>query len=214
MSAQETTSLETAIESQLTAPRASAPPPQNEKPAPGNSRSQTASADHAPASETAGNDTAEAPAAPDFGRLAFNLARFMEQGGRALAAYFDPSRSGASTGVSDQLTDAYRVLSPISAHWLSDPARALEAQASLAGKFLGLWANSLRRLSGEQEKPVVPLDPTDKRFAAPEWREVPYFDFLRQAHAINSQWAEDLIQRSTDVDPRVREKARFYLRQI
>jgi hypothetical protein len=93
MSAQETTSLETAIERQLTAPRAepkgpagpnfspqsaapkpakpvvtaeSAPPPQNENPAPGNSRSQTASADRAPASETAGKDTAEAPATPDF----------------------------------------------------------------------------------------------------------------------------------------------------
>ena len=106
------------------------------------------------------------------------------------------------------------MLSPISAHWLSDPARALEAQASLAGKFLGLWANSLRRLSGEQEKPVVPLDPADKRFAAPEWRESPFFDFLRQAHSIVSHWAEDLVQRSNDVDPHVRDKAKFYLRQI
>jgi polyhydroxyalkanoate synthase subunit PhaC len=167
MSAQETTSLETAIESQLTAPRAepkgpaapnfsppaapkpakpavtaeTAPRPQNEKLASG----KAAAADPAPASATAGKDTAEAPAAPNFGRLAFNLARLMEQGSRALAACFNPSRSGASTGVSDQLTDAYRVLSPITAHWLSDPARAFGAQASLAAKFLGLWANGLRR---------------------------------------------------------------------
>jgi polyhydroxyalkanoate synthase subunit PhaC len=241
MSAQETTRLETAIDREPTAPMSepkgpagpnfspesaapkpakpvvtaeSAPPPQNENPAPGNSRRQTAAADRAPASETAPKDTAEAPATPDFGRLAFNLARHMEQSGRALAAYFDPWQRAASTGVSDQLTDAYRALSPITAHWLSDPARALEAQASLAANFLGLWANSLRRWSGEQGKPVVPLDPSDKRFAALEWREIPYFDFLRQAHAIISWWAEDLIRRSTDVDPRVREKARFYLRQI
>ncbi|MGH6841059.1 MAG: PHA/PHB synthase family protein, partial [Methylocella sp.] len=60
----------------------------------------------------------------------------------------------------------------------------------------------------------VPYDPSDKRFAAPEWRESPYFDFLRQAHAIVSRWSEDLVLRANDVDPRIREKARFYLRQI
>jgi polyhydroxyalkanoate synthase len=43
----------------------------------------------------------------------------------------------------------------------------------------------MRRLAGETETPVVPHDPSDNRFAAPEWRESPFFDFLRQAHAIN-----------------------------
>jgi polyhydroxyalkanoate synthase subunit PhaC len=182
--------------------------------APGNAPSTGSEAPPAQASAPEGIGKAGATPTPDFERIVVNFARLMEQGGRALAALICTPQTGAQTDVSESLADAYRSLSQITAHWLGDPARALEAQTSLAAKFLGLWASSLRRLSGEQDKPVVPLDPSDKRFAAPEWREVPYFDFLRQAHAIISQWADDLIQRSSDVDPKVREKARFYLRQI
>ena len=153
-------------------------------------------------------------AGPDFERLSYNLARLVEQGGRALAAYFKPQENGDKTDTSVELTDAFRSISRIAEHWLSDPIRTLEAQSSLTVKFLGLWAQSLRQMSGGSENPFVPYDPSDKRFAAPEWRESPFFDFLRQAHAIVSHWAEDLVLRSNDVDPHVRDKAKFYLRQI
>jgi polyhydroxyalkanoate synthase len=151
---------------------------------------------------------------PDFERLSYNLARLLEQGSRAVASYFNPAESGDKTDVSVELNDAFRSFSRIAEHWLSDPARTLEAQSSLTVKFLGLWAHSLRRMSGERENPFVPYEPSDKRFAAPEWRESPFFDFLRQAHSIISNWAADLVQRSGDVDPHTRDKARFYLRQI
>jgi polyhydroxyalkanoate synthase len=187
---------------------------QNERLAPENPPANRAESPPGQASAKAGSDKAGAPAAPDFPRIILNLGRLMEQGGRALAAYFSNPQTGAQKDVSETVADAYHSLSQITAHWFGDPARAIEAQASLAAKFLALWASGLRGLSGEEEKPVVPHDPSDKRFAAPEWREVPYFSFLRQLHAIISQWADDLIQRSSDVDPKVREKARFYLRQI
>jgi len=157
----------------------------------------------------------EMEGAPDFERLSYNLARLVEQGGRTLAAYFKPSESNeAKSNVSNGVADALRSISRIAEHWLSDPARTFEAQSSLTVKLLGLWAHSLRRMSGEREKPFVPYDPSDKRFAAPEWRESPVFDFLRQAHSIVSDWAEDLVLRANDVDPHVRDKAKFYLRQI
>jgi polyhydroxyalkanoate synthase len=157
----------------------------------------------------------EMDGAPDFERLSYNLARLVEQGGRTLAAYFKPSESDeAKSNVSNGVADALRSIGRVVEHWLSDPARTLEAQSSLTVKLLGLWVHSLRRMSGESEDPLVPYDPSDKRFAAPEWRELPFFDFLRQAHSIVSHWAEDLVLRSNDVDPHVRDKARFYLRQI
>jgi polyhydroxyalkanoate synthase len=167
-------------------------------------------------SRKAPNDSHEndGKARPDFERLSHNLARLMEQAGRAFAAYFKPAEDGGKTDVSVELTNAFRSFGRIAEHWLSDPSRTLEAQSSLTVKFLGLMAHSLRRMSGEQENPFVPYEPSDKRFAAPEWRESPFFDFLRQAHSIISSWAEDLVQRSGDVDPHTRDKARFYLRQL
>jgi polyhydroxyalkanoate synthase subunit PhaC len=157
---------------------------------------------------------AEGPAKPDFERLAHNLARLLEQGGRALATYFKRNETGGRLDGSDELADAFRSIGRIAEHWLADPVRAFEAQSSLTAKFIALWAHSLRRMAGEEDKPFVPYSPSDKRFAAPEWREMPFFDFLRQAHAIISSWADDLIQRSNDIDPHIRDRARFYLRQI
>jgi polyhydroxyalkanoate synthase subunit PhaC len=169
----------------------------------------------APAQDAPGaSQKNQGAAGPDFERLSHNFSRLMEQGGKALAAYFKPRESGDNTDVTVELTDALRSFSRIAEHWLSDPARTVEAQSSLAVKFLGLLAHSLRRMKGERENPFVPHEPSDKRFAAAEWRDNPYFDFLRQAHAIISTWAEDLVQRSGDVDPHTRDKARFYLRQL
>ncbi|MGQ0446713.1 MAG: PHA/PHB synthase family protein [Beijerinckiaceae bacterium] len=152
---------------------------------------------------------------PDFERLSNNIARLVELSGKALAACLKPGEAGdVNSDVPAKVADAVRSLGCVAEHWLSDPARTFAAQSALAGKFVGLWAHSLRRMSGEQEDPFVPYDPLDKRFTAPEWRESPFFDFLRQAHSIVSHWADELVLRSHDLDPHVRDKARFYLRQI
>jgi polyhydroxyalkanoate synthase len=168
----------------------------------------------APASKKNASEN-DAAAKPDYERLTYNMARLMEQSGKALAACFKPAKAGEpNSDLSNEVGDAVRSLSRVAEHWLSDPARTVEAQSALLTDFLGLFANTLRRVSGELETPVVPHDPSDKRFAAPEWRESPFFDFLRQAHAITWHWANDLVDRSGEPDPHVRNKAKFYLRQI
>lgn len=159
-------------------------------------------------------NAAGALAKPDFERLAYNLARLLEQSGRALAAFLRPAEGVNRASMSGDVTDALLSIARIIDHWWSDPARAFEAQSTLTAKFVGLWAYSLRRMTGDQQEPLIPHNPSDKRFSAPEWRDIPFFDFLRQAHAIVSEWALDLVKRTHDVDPHTRDKARFYLRQI
>ncbi|SFK54545.1 PHA/PHB synthase family protein [Methylocapsa palsarum] len=158
---------------------------------------------------------AQGAPSPDWERMTYNMARLMEQGGKALAACLKPSDTGEiRSDISNEVSDAVRSLGRVAEHWMSDPARTVEAQAALVRNFMMLLAKTLGRLSGASPEPLVPYNPADKRFAAPEWRELPYFDFLRQAHAIASNWADDLIDRSEALDPHVRNKAKFYLRQI
>jgi polyhydroxyalkanoate synthase len=153
--------------------------------------------------------------AADLAKVAYNLARLMEQGGKALAACLKPIEPGdVGAGMTPTVTDAFRSIGKVAEHWLADPSRTLEAQTALGRELLGLWAHILRRLSGETDAPVVPYDPSDKRFAAPEWRDSPYFDFFRQVHGILTNWAADLVDRSDTLEPQVREKAKFYLRQL
>ena len=152
----------------------------------------------------------------DVERLATNTARFIEQSGKALAAYLKPLETGdgQKNDMSDTIAVALTSIGKVVEHWTSDPQRLLEAQTAIAQPFLQLWSQTYRRMSGEHVDPVVPVAKGDKRYAAPEWRDMPLYDFLRQAHALGTTWAEELVERSDGVEPRTRAKARFYLRQI
>ena len=152
--------------------------------------------------------------APDFERLSQNMARMVENGGKALAAYMKPFETGQIAGKGEEVAEAIRSLGRVADYWMSDPVRATQAHAELSGGFFNLWAQTMRRLAGETAAPVVPRDPQDKRFAAPEWHDNPVFDFLRQAHGLTSAWADDLVTRATPLDQHARDKAGFYVKQI
>ena len=71
----------------------------------------------------------------------------------------------------------------------------------------------LAPLSGEASEPFVAADPRDKRFAAPDWRDNPFFDFLRQAYLIADRWASHMVE-DAELDKVTHDRASFYLRQL
>ncbi|HEY5204866.1 MAG TPA: class I poly(R)-hydroxyalkanoic acid synthase [Roseiarcus sp.] len=147
--------------------------------------------------------------------LGHNIARAIEQGGKALAAYLTPRQSGEiKTKVANEIGEMARSIGRVADYYMADPHRAFAAQAALSKQFVDLWASTLQRLQGEQGPPVVAPDATDKRFADSAWRDNPYFDFIKQAYVVTSRWADDLVKRADDLDPHDREKAHFYLRQV
>ena len=198
-------------------PVAVEPPPQPaaaaQKPAP--AAPQPKAAPVSPALPGVGPEDMPAVSVPDFDALAHNMGRLVEEGGKALAAYLKPRESGEMKGAaSDEVAGIFKTLGKVGEHWMSDPARALRAQTALSSGFLSLWGHTLRRLSGEPSEPVTPPAPGDKRFADPEWRSNPMFDFLAQAYTLTTKWADDLVTKADTVDAGTRDKAQFYVRQI
>jgi polyhydroxyalkanoate synthase len=155
----------------------------------------------------------EAPL-PDFNLLSRNLAQLIGEGGKVIAAYFRPLENGDVGQPGEDIARMTATLGRIAEYYLSDAQRALAAQAALSRQFLDLWASTLRRLQGEPAAPVAAPDPGDKRFDHPEWRDNPYFDFLKQAYVLTTRWAKDLVERADELDPDTRRKAQFYLRQL
>jgi len=146
--------------------------------------------------------------------LARNLARMIEEGGKALAAYLKPREEGKiKSEFADDVADMVKTVGPIFEYWLSDPQRALELQQSLGHAYLELWASAAKRLAGEEATPAVAPDPKDKRFADPEWSQNQFFDFLKQVYLLTVQWADRLV-REAEVEERIRQKAGFYVKQI
>ena len=143
-----------------------------------------------------------------------NLARIIEQGGRALAAYLKPREAGRSDReFADELTEVVKTLGQVVEFWLSDPQRTVELQTRLGTAYLDLWAAAAKRLAGEAPPPVAAPAANDKRFADPEWSSNQFYDFLKQAYLLTVRWADHLVS-DADLDPHTRQKADFYVRQI
>ena len=153
-------------------------------------------------------------ASTDLEELARNIARMMEEGGKAMAAYLRPREEGRVDDQYAEVTDMVKTLGQVADYWLRDPQRALELQSSLGKAYLDLWANSVKRMAGEKVEPVVAPEPRDRRFADPEWSSNQFFDFLKQAYLLTVQWADRLVRDAQGLDPHTLQKAEFYVRQI
>jgi polyhydroxyalkanoate synthase len=147
--------------------------------------------------------------------FAQNLAKALEQAGKAAAAYLKPRETGeTSIDMTADLANVTKTLAHVGEYWLADPQRAIAAQKRLVTGWMDLWSSTLKRMSGEEVTPVVEPDSRDKRFQDPEWKENAFFDFLKQFYLITSRWAEDLVVDAGSLDERTRAKADFYVKQI
>jgi polyhydroxyalkanoate synthase len=157
------------------------------------------------------------PAAPkvDIEVLSRNIARMIEEGGKALAAYMKPREEGKiKSDTAEDVADVTKTVGKIAEFWLSDPKRALEIQTQLGRDYLDLWAGAVKRMTGEPASPTVTPDAKDKRFSDPEWSQNQFFDFLKQLYLVTSQWADRLVKDADGIDEHTRAKADFYVRQI
>ena len=122
--------------------------------------------------------------------FAQNLAKAIEQAGKAAAAYLKPRETGeTSMDMSADLANVTKTLAHVGEYWLADPARTIAVQSKLVSGWMDLWSTTLKRMSGEPVTPVAEPDPKDKRFQDPEWRDNAFFDFLKQFYLITSRWA-------------------------
>src|ERR1700733_2599229 len=144
-----------------------------------------------------------------------NLARLIEESGRALAAYLKPREEGRkSNELAEEVGEVVKTLGQVAEYWLEDPQRALEAQNRLGKAYLDLWASTAKRLTGEEIAQVVTPEAGDKRFADPEWSSNQFYDFLKQAYLLSARWARQMVSDASGLDPHTRLKAEFYMRQI
>ncbi len=147
--------------------------------------------------------------------FAHNLARVIEEAGKAAANYLKPREEGKTANDFDGFVyDAVRTLTKVGEYWMGEPERVAEAQNRLIAGYLSLWAASLKRMMGEPAEPVAEPAARDKRFTDPEWNSNQFFDFIKQFYLITSRWAEAMAAEAGEIDAHTRQKAVFYVKQI
>nr|MBA3446593.1 class I poly(R)-hydroxyalkanoic acid synthase [Pseudaminobacter sp.] len=149
-------------------------------------------------------------------QFALNIARMVEQAGKAASAWAEPREKGeVRDNAAEPAADMVKTFSKLTEYWLSDPNRALEAQTRLFAGYMNVWAAAVQRAgTGEDVPDPVTPDRADKRFQDPEWGRNAFFDFLKQAYLVTSRWAGDLVEHADGLDEHTRHKASFYVKQV
>ncbi|MBZ9693575.1 MULTISPECIES: class I poly(R)-hydroxyalkanoic acid synthase [unclassified Mesorhizobium] len=167
--------------------------------------------------EDGGPSTVEQYLVKDPERFALNMARMIEQAGKAASAWAEPREKGeVRDQVAEPVVDMVKTFSKLSEYWLADPQRALEAQTRLFAGYMTVWANAIQRVSPNAEGADDAVKPErgDKRFQDPEWGRNAFFDFLKQAYLVTSRWASELVDHAEGLDEHTRHKASFYVKQV
>ncbi|MEA3063879.1 MAG: poly[(R)-3-hydroxyalkanoate] polymerase subunit PhaC, partial [Sphingomonadales bacterium] len=99
--------------------------------------------------------------------------------------------------------------------WLNlfgDPAKIARQQAELWTEGLSIWQRAL----GGEAPPTALAEKADrdKRFAAPQWRDNPLFDMVRQSYLLVSERLLGSVDAIDGLDPKQREKLRFVTRNF
>lgn len=158
--------------------------------------------------------TLEAYVVKDPQALAINMAKAAENLGKAATEWLGPRERGEVSEGIDPVTEMVKTLAKVTEYWMSEPQRTLEAQTLLMSSYMGIWMNTLQRLSGEGDPAEPDSLPKDKRFADEDWRKNPFFAFLRQVYLVTATWAEKLVDKAEGLDEHTRQKALFYIRQL
>lgn len=92
-----------------------------------------------------------------------------------------------------------------------DPTPMIRAQAEFWGDTMKLWQRFLDPANAAPAE-ETPEQARDKRFKAPQWREDPIFDFIRQSYFLIAEHLVKGVDAIEGVEPRQKEQIRFATR--
>ncbi len=90
----------------------------------------------------------------------------------------------------------------------ADGARAGALQIEYVEKQRNLWQS----LAAGMREAAVRAAPGDRRFAAKEWRDDPYYNYLQQSYLLAAEYMEQLVEASA-LEGQAKERLRFSVRQ-
>ena len=81
-------------------------------------------------------------------------------------------------------------------------------ESALQKEYFEQQARLWSALASGRRESIAEPEPGDRRFSGKEWREVPYYDYLKQSYLLAARYLEQLVD-AAPLDPKAKERARF-----
>ncbi len=125
------------------------------------------------------------------------------------------AKQEADPGLGDMQSASHisKAFLEMTAKMMENPAKLVEAQATLWNDYMKLWQSAANRMLGEKTEPVIEPAPGDKRFRDEAWSENEIFDFIKQSYLLSANWLQDTVHGVEGLDDKTAKKVDFYTRQ-
>ena len=113
----------------------------------------------------------------------------------------------------EQRLESAAIFKALTASLAQDSVLWAEIQGRYYQRHLELWMSMAQTPDAGPRTAVAAPDEGDRRFHAPEWQQLPFFDYLKQSYLLNSRWLAEVVE-TTDLDTQTKNKLRFFTRQM
>jgi len=156
-----------------------------------------------------------AGAAPDSQRLAEHMSQAVDASRKLVAAYLE-ARKTPQQHFDSLFGDPLNLggaFSKLIVSLAGDPMQLHRAHADLWQRYWSLWQYAVQRSLGQEPPPAIEPDNGDKRFRHEDWSNNLVFDVIKQSYLLTSQWLQDVVAKSPDLDDETRHKVEFFTKQ-
>ena len=150
---------------------------------------------------------------PHLAKLEANMARIEELTQRVITALTHKRTVPAALQGPHQ--DLY--LKAATAYWaeaVNNPAKLFEQQVAYWGKTLNHYVETQQAFLKGVVEPIGHDEKPDNRFTHPFWNTNPYFHFVKQQYAMNSEALVQAMENIEGLDPLERKRLKYFGQQI
>ena len=105
--------------------------------------------------------------------------------------------------------DSTEIVAAMTTALTQDRAQWEDMQRRYYAQHLELW----QRLAQGETAPSATDAERDRRFRAPEWRALPYFNYVRQSYLLNARWLKEMAE-AVPAEGRAKKRLDFFTRQL
>lgn len=111
------------------------------------------------------------------------------------------------------LLNTDRMMGMLSRSVKVDPGDVLQKQLSFMEKQLNLWQNAAKAMTGGDFDSIVEEAKGDGRFVDEEWKQNPFFNFIKQSYLLNAELLQQTVDSLEFKDNKLSQQLKFYTRQ-